>query len=105
MCDVDGYPEFSRANRRRARKQHKCAACYEPIPPGDRYVRHVGKFDGYMYDDCHCLRCWEMFEGLRDLLDEPVVTTLDCDNDPLPEGSPLDWLAFATREEMQKETA
>ena len=45
----------------KARKQHKCAECREPIQVGEQYLRRSGKFDGGMYATKMCLSCKEAY--------------------------------------------
>lgn len=48
----------------RARKQHKCYACDEPILPGDRYKRTFQVYDHRPDHFVHCLRCWAILDWL-----------------------------------------
>lgn len=52
--------EFFREHTPRARRQHKCYECGEPIPVGAQYVRISGKWDGRMDTIRQCLPCNEI---------------------------------------------
>ena len=49
--------EFESSKICKARKQHVCGLCYEPITVGSDYKRERGKNDGDFYDNKFCLRC------------------------------------------------
>ncbi len=59
MCRVDfgESPEFSSSDWRRARKEHQCEECYQPIRPREQYKRIAGKYDGTMYSYALCGQC------------------------------------------------
>ena len=44
-----------------ARKVYRCEECRADIKVGDRYCRHAGKQEGYMFDATVCARC----QGMR----------------------------------------
>jgi hypothetical protein len=54
--DYDG-PEFCHAERRRARKTHKCDECWREIVAGETYEHVRGKWDGYMSTFKTCGDC------------------------------------------------
>jgi hypothetical protein len=110
MFDTSDCEPFVFANEgwKRARKQHKCSACHEPILRGDRYYYHASLFDGDMDVVKQCARCRAMYDHLLDIGDscEFPDMRLDCGHDyeeahgePPPEN--VAALAFATRAEMQ----
>jgi len=51
MCftNDDGYAEFYRLTNPIARAAHRCDECDRIILRGDKYTRHSGKYDGYMF--------------------------------------------------------
>ncbi len=56
-CDVDCPPSVATTTWRKARKQHTCCECGDPIKPGDRYEYVSGCWDG-RWDDHHtCKTC------------------------------------------------
>lgn len=102
MC-ADSYCDVYNEIGRKARKEHECCACHETIRKGERYVVISSLFDGKWATDKQCLRCNTMLIGIAIHTGEPVVVTLDCGADPFEPGQvpELEYLAFATREEMQ----
>ena len=65
MCDeADGTCAVWDARGVRARKQHKCMACDEPIAPGSIYHRVDSLFNGMWSHWVHCTRCWKMWEAI-----------------------------------------
>ena len=58
-CDYDDYepPEFLLARDIKARKQHQCCECGEPIQPGDTYEKVTGKWNGEIGCYKTCLPC------------------------------------------------
>lgn len=63
--DWDGYPEFQTTEEVKARKDHRCIECREPILKGQTYQRHSGKFDGDIFCDKRCLMCAEILAGFN----------------------------------------
>ena len=58
MCFIyDGYNEFSNSRIVKAKKQHRCYECREPIVIGERYRYHVAKFEGDFSTTKTCRRC------------------------------------------------
>ena len=63
MCDCDDYfPEFQRTSIPKARKQHKCCECRQPIKVGELYFYSVAKWDGEIDTVKQCLACSELME-------------------------------------------
>jgi len=67
MCDDADYSYSVQSERfPRARKEHRCYACREPIRIGDKYAYSVAigqeGFDSYK----HCLRCYTMLEAIQE---------------------------------------
>ena len=61
--DGDG-PEFCHDKIVKARKEHRCCECDEPIKPGQKYEYTAGLWDGYfcVYKTCMtCVRIREDF--------------------------------------------
>lgn len=48
----------------RAKKEHRCHACHEPIKPGHRYHVTFSVFDGNADTTKRCERCQAIFEHL-----------------------------------------
>lgn len=97
---------------RRARKDHRCDACNEPIPRGHKYSYTFAVVDGDPQTTKRCLRCDAIYERLSELLpaDQVCDITLDCGHSwsDIHDGPPpedLVALAFATPEEMQAKHA
>jgi len=66
MCDFDGdnLPEFSDVTRPTARKPHRCCECHYTIPPGERYERTAGKWDGEFKSFSTCERCADLRDSV-----------------------------------------
>jgi hypothetical protein len=65
MCfcvENDGATEFSAVTRPMARKLHRCEECGRTIGVGERYVRHVAKWEGEINTTVFCAEChaWAM---------------------------------------------
>jgi len=61
-CEI-GYgetPDFSFEEDVRAKKQHRCVECLEPILPGETYNRYTGKWDGEVKTYTTCTSCKEL---------------------------------------------
>ena len=65
-CECDERPEFCNETLVRAsRKLHCCDECGTLIHPGTGYMRHVGKWDGAMYQFKYCTRCQGVLDFRR----------------------------------------
>ena len=62
--------EFYTITQPRAAKPYKCEECGSPIAVGERYCRHSGKQEGYMFTVTICDRCQGMRSAAWDLLGE-----------------------------------
>lgn len=112
MCDIaDGYNDVQTTTWHKARKQHVCCACHEPIAKGVRYARSFIVYDGSVESFKHCARCWLMLEALLDAVDSDVAIDwrLNCGADWLDEIGDLPdevaALAFLTPAEAQQTIA
>lgn len=105
MCDSD-YDSVTTLTRewRRAKKTHKCYACYEEIRPGDRYHVAIELSDGFQVFK-HCARCWMMVEAIWHAGATSVQYDLNCgvawedEFDDMPDD--VAALAFLTPDEAQ----
>jgi len=43
----------------KARKAHRCVACYWRIPVGEKYVQQSGFMDGHPYRNHYHQECWD----------------------------------------------
>ena len=79
-------PEFVRITVRRARKEHRCGECLDPIRPGDDYEHASGKWEGDLMTMRTCAGCtnvrnrlfcggWTYGEVLEDLIEHEIVGT------------------------------
>lgn len=113
MCDLaDGEWEVFDERSVKARKQHTCVACNDPIQPGHRYVRTFTIHDGNVGGWKHCLRCAAIYSALKESVERDVWVdeSLNCGEtwesafgcDPPEE---LARLAFLTPAEAQVELA
>ena len=59
VCDYD-QPDWSRIERRKAAKDHKCGECGRPIQKGERYEFSTGQYDGFISRHRTCSRCLEV---------------------------------------------
>lgn len=57
MADDGCYPEWSRSERRRARKIHMCSECGRVISPGEHYLYAAGKTEGDLWFAKVCDHC------------------------------------------------
>ena len=64
-CDSDGYSSFYTAQRRKARKQHRCLECNAPILPGETYEYAAGKSEGGMWDAKTCAACLALVDWIK----------------------------------------
>ena len=64
-CDSTGAA-FETTSIRRARKQHRCCECGEPIEPGDTYQIVEGMWEGDFATFKTCERCVELWKILMD---------------------------------------
>lgn len=64
--DAGDYESYavSETKMRRARKQHTCGECRDPIEPGEVYEHHRGLADGVWDENKTCSTCLAI---LRDL--------------------------------------
>jgi hypothetical protein len=61
LGDYDGeQAEFYQDRIVKARKQHVCLECNEPIEKGTVHQTVVGKWDGEFHTNRFCLPCWEI---------------------------------------------
>lgn len=104
----DEYYTVYWERRRRARKQHKCCACDEPIAPGHVYMYISYVFDHEAGTYKRCLRCQTIHEHLRTLGggDMWPAERLDCGEDyephwDRPPPAEIAALAFLTADEIQ----
>jgi len=58
---------FYKEHVRTARKEHRCAACDEPISPGHKYTIVSWLYDGEAESLKRCRRCQLIHEHLRPL--------------------------------------
>lgn len=78
MCNAL-EPAWAQSTTPKARVEHACYACGETIPPGHRYHRITGQWDGALETYKHCARCWTMYRALaNEIGDEHVELGLDC---------------------------
>lgn len=96
----------------KARKEHACDACSEPIRVGDLYSYTFGVWCGAADVIKRCARCDLLVEYLRSLAscDDDVDLRLDCGHsyEDIHAEPPPDWvaaLAFATPDDAQKAEA
>lgn len=112
--DCDGACDIWTRKQQRARKNHKCDCCDEPIPRGHIYATHFTLYDGSTEYVKRCLRCEAIYSALLDKMnevsrgEETPALRLDCGHEyeerwdePPPEY--LARLAFVTPEELQAE--
>ncbi len=69
MCviDDDERCELWTESHRKARKVHKCGCCEGQIQPGDVYLLHYSRFDGYENDNSKmCPPCEEARKQFAD---------------------------------------
>jgi hypothetical protein len=57
-CDYDP-PTFFRESFPAAKKTHRCDECWALIPPGTRYQRIAGKWEGHLETFAICPACQE----------------------------------------------
>jgi hypothetical protein len=94
--------KLARYTVRRARKDHRCSACYGAIQAGEQY-RRIASVTREGWDTClQCRVCAEIFDRLLDLArpGEGVAFALDCGEeyeDPPPD---LAALAFALPQDL-----
>lgn len=60
-----GFEQFG-FRYQRARSQHKCWCCGQPIVVGEKYSRHSGNMNGKMFTVKYCRAC----ELTSDMLDQ-----------------------------------
>ena len=66
MCDIDYCDGWTALTYKliRARKEHKCCACYRAIPKGQLYRVLTGLTDGSFDRLKRCIRCDQIAEGM-----------------------------------------
>ncbi len=97
MCFYyDGYNEFQSSRVHKARKQHRCVECNDPIMPGEKYIYFVAKFEG----DFSAVKCCRRCEYLRDLIAKKEVER-GCDRSEsiCPFGEIRDYISESSHEE------
>lgn len=104
----DEYYAVYQENRRQARKEHTCQACWELIKQGQKYFSIQCVFNGRAKTIKRCARCQTMHEELRKMAPGEAWPDekLNCGEEyethwgvkPPPE---MIELAFITPEEMQ----
>jgi hypothetical protein len=104
----DGHCDVWEESLRRARKEHKCDACHEPIQRGELYHATRSLFDGRWDTTYRCARCETMYRFLQPLMARGEVCheELDCgheftevfNREPPPEVAAL---AFMSQAEAQ----
>mgnify|MGYP001559210273 CR=1 FL=1 len=109
MCEeADESWDVFDERRVRARKQHTCVACTDPIEPGHVYFKTFTVFEGLVGGWKHCVRCNIMYRRL--LTELPfsawVDEKLNCGtswNSAMGQDPPEDVarLAFVTAAEAQ----
>lgn len=113
--DTDGYCDVWERKRQRARKEHWCDCCCEPIPRGHLYATHFTVYNGGTDFVKRCLRCEAIYDALTERMrdagtlgEEAPDSRLDCGHsyrDRWGEDAPLELerLAFLTPAELQAE--
>jgi hypothetical protein len=97
MCSGGDFPPSVQSVAfPKARKRHKCCECGLPIPPGTKYVRTWGIWDGSSDS-------YAQHEDCRDLLD--FISENFCDNEPWTFGSLRDEVGEYSAELTAKLTA
>ncbi len=67
MCFyADGYCEVYNRAYRKARKEHFCSECGNPIKTGERYQYHSWVFDGSAGSDKECQKCETLRQYVHD---------------------------------------
>lgn len=104
MCDYDdSYLERARTSEWiRARKEHQCCACLEPIKPGTVYHAYKSLFDSEWYRYAHCVRCWAICEALWANGAGSIDLELNCGEAWQNPPSEVAALAFATPADMKE---
>jgi hypothetical protein len=71
-CDYEPFDWYD-AKCVKARKEHRCCECSQPIKPGEVYERAVAKYDGRIYSYKTCTPCSRIrhdycapYKGLRE---------------------------------------
>ncbi len=105
MCDV-GYDESDVwvFEWTRARKEHPCCACAEPIKPGAIYHSYKSLSEGEWTRFIHCARCWSICEALWAVSPDAIDLELNCGevwNEP-PED--VAALAFVIPADLKEKT-
>jgi hypothetical protein len=63
-CDFDGHAEFSSVSHPIARKPWRCEECGDAVELGQRYRKHVSKWEGDIVTHRCCLECESWLEAL-----------------------------------------
>lgn len=66
-CDYDSTPSMHSEAWYKARKQHKCCECRQPIEIGQQYQRVSGVWDGKFFTFKTCERCADLREALSEI--------------------------------------
>lgn len=70
------YPDAFQTKTRKARKEHKCCECYQPIKKGEFYQYSSGIWDGEPSAYKQCLTCYAIFRQVPESeFEEPPVFT------------------------------
>lgn len=104
MCDPTIEPSVYTQRWRRARKQHACCTCREPIAIGDLYHFVSGIWDGESDSFKHCARCWRLYELLCEAAcypDEYPPLNMRCGSRYDGDDERIYELAFWTKTEAQ----
>jgi len=78
MCD---YADFYQQKTQKARKQHTCRECSNPIHIGENYIHSFWIFEKKPFSEKLCLSCSKLLSHLdtvleNDCVDEPLVDFL-----------------------------
>lgn len=68
MCDYDP-PAVWGVIERKARRDHKCAECFNGISKGDQYEYYSALYDGAWFNSKTCKSCVALREAFRDMND------------------------------------
>ena len=102
MCDYDCEESVALEYVwRKARKEHRCYACWRLIHPGDSYHRSAQVFEGKVLGFAHCPRCWAIMEALFESGVDVVQWDLNCGETWENPPDDVAALAFMTAEEAQ----
>lgn len=115
MCGIDYCDGWTALDYKlyRARKEHRCCACFRMIEKGHLYRVLTGITDGRFDRLKRCIRCDQIAEGMSargctvyfDLQGEGGQGTWVEEDDPydlVPETDPVAAVAFMTEAELEK---